>query len=253
MTKSYRLTLIFLFLSLVSYGQQPQKLNNHIDSRNPKWLLDITAGANIDLIYPGVAPGSELFDSKPKVVPMTGFRLTYLFSDIIGGYARVQLNLYKTKKSTYNPSGIVSIIEDIIQRLVEVYMPAVPKIHSALDVGIIGRFEQDKWSIHPGIGLGYMTYLPNRESSRSFKQDGIIYTESYSQRASFHFLNFGLSTRYLLFDGGALLLDINFQQPLQKSFAELSVCADHLIKREFYQTSTAGRNLNISIGYSFLF
>ena len=60
-----------------------------------------------------------------------------------------------------------------------------------------------------------MTYLPDKESSKSLKEDGVRYNVSYRQHASSIFLNFGLSARYRLFDTGALFLDINFQQPLQ--------------------------------------
>jgi hypothetical protein len=249
MTK-YNLILIFLFFGLSAYGQQAKMENNHLKRYSPKFLLDVTAGANIDLISTGSVPESKLFDSKPKVVPMTGLRFTYLFSERIGGYASFQVNLYKTKKSEYYPS---SCIEDIFQMIYDELYSIMTKVHPALNVGIIYRFEQNKWSIHPAVGLGYMTYLPNKESSRSFEKDGIQYNLSYTQRASSIFLNFGLSTRYLLFDNGALILDVNFQQPLQKSFAELVVTTESVCESEFYKTSTVGRNLNISIGYGFSF
>lgn len=250
MTRSYCLTLIFLFFSLFSYGQQAKMGNNHLKRYSPKFLLDVTAGANIDLISTGSVPESKLFDSKPKVVPMTVLRFTYLFSERIGGYARFQANLYKTKKSEYYPSNF---IEDIFQMIYDELYSIITKVRPALDVGIIYRFEQNKWSIHPAVGLGYMMYLSNKESFRSSEKDGIQYNLSYTQRASSIFLNFGLSTRYLISDNGALILDINFQQPLQKSFAELVVTTESVRESKFYQTSTAGRNLNISIGYGFSF
>lgn len=250
----FALIFIFLFFSLFSYGQQPQTENYHLNGQNSKVLLNLIVGANIDLISPGSSPGSKLFEYKPRIVPLAGFRFTYLFAENFGGYARFHANLYATQKSEYAPYGITDIITDIIKKIVDVHLPIVTKIHPALDVGIIYRFEQNRWSIHPGIGIGYMTYLPYKESSKSFKEDGFRYDVSYKQHASSIFFNFGLSTRYLISSSGALFLDINFQQPIQKSFAELVVHRDQKEhERKLYETSTAGRNLNISLGYGFLF
>lgn len=254
MIRHYCVIFIFLFFSLFSYGQQLNSGNSHLNSQNSKFLLDLMAGANFDLISPGSPPGSKLFESKPKIVPLAGFRFTYLFAEKFGGYARFHANLYSTEKSEYNPSGIADIVIDIIKKLVDVSIPMVTKIYPAFDIGIIYRFEQNKWSIHPGVGIGYMTYLFDKESSKSVKEDGVRYNVSYRQHASSIFLNFGLSTRYRLFNSGALFLDVNFQQPIQKSFAELVIHGDQTVhERKVYETSTAGRNINISLGYGFLF
>lgn len=254
MKRTYIVIFIFLFFSLFSYGQQMNSGNYHLNGQNSKFLLDLMAGANFDLISPGSPPGSKLFESKPKIVPLAGFRFTYLFAEKFGGYARFHANLYSTEKSEYNPSGIADIVIDIIKKLVDVSIPMVTKIYPAFDIGIIYRFEQNKWSIHPGVGIGYMTYLFDKESSKSVKEDGVRYNVSYRQHASSIFLNFGLSTRYRLFNSGALFLDVNFQQPIQKSFAELVIHGDQTVhERKVYETSTAGRNINISLGYGFLF
>jgi len=245
MKRTYIVIFIFLFFSLFSYGQQMNSGNYHLNGQNSKFLLDLMAGANFDLISSGSPPGSKLFESKPMIVPLAGFRFTYLFAEKFGGYARFHANFYTTTKSEYNPSGIADIVMDIIKKLVDI---------NVLDIGIIYRFELNKWSIHPGMGIGYMTYLPDKESSKSLKEDGVRYNVSYRQHASSIFLNFGLSTRYLISSSGALFLDINFQQPIQKSFAELVVHRDQKEhERKLYETSTAGRNLNISLGYGFLF
>lgn len=66
--------------------------NNHLKRYSPKFLLDVTAGANIDLISTGSVPESKLFESKPKVVPMTVLRFTYLFqkgSEDMRGFRRI--------------------------------------------------------------------------------------------------------------------------------------------------------------------
>ncbi|MBP7753668.1 MAG: hypothetical protein KA074_00210 [Bacteroidales bacterium] len=254
MKRTYIVIFIFLFFSLFSYGQQMNSGNYHLNGQNSKFLLDLMAGANFDLISSGSPPGSKLFESKPMIVPLAGFRFTYLFAEKFGGYARFHANFYTTTKSEYNPSGIADIVMDIIKKLVDINVPIITKTHPVFDIGIIYRFELNKWSIHPGMGIGYMTYLPDKESSKSLKEDGVRYNVSYRQHASSIFLNFGLSTRYRLFNSGALFLDVNFQQPIQKSFAELVIHGDQTVhERKVYETSTAGRNINISLGYGFLF
>ncbi len=250
MTKSYCLTLIFLFFGLCCYGQQEQMEKIYLNHQNHKWLLDVKVGANIDLISSSSLSEPELFDLKPKVVPVTGLRLTYLFSKKVGVYARFQVNIYKCNKSEYYPSGFV---DDMMEGLVDAFFPLPSLIHPALDIGVIYRFEQNRWKVHPGVGIGYMTYLPNRDLSKSVEKDGIRCNLSYKQQASSLLVNFGLSTRYLISNNGSLLLDINFQQPLQKSSAELIVSTDQVYNKMFYETSTAGRNINISIGYGFVF
>lgn len=99
-----------------------------------------------------------------------------------------------------------------------------------------------------------MGYLPNIKSSKSWKKNDSEYSLAYQQKASSIFLNLGVSTRYFISPRSSLVLDINFQQPLQKSFAELVVKTNNgESDKKLYQTYTAGRNVNISPGYGVVF
>lgn len=244
--------ILFLFICMgtLSYAQQTQ--NSPSNNREKKWLIDVTAGTNIDLIHSSSNPESKLLGSRPDVVPVFGSRVTWLFSNQTGVYAKLRFNLYKSKRSEYNQQGIIEeVLETIF--LDHIFFP-VSRLYPSLDAGIIYRFEQDRWKIHPGIGFGVMGYLPDSESSRTRKENNSELSVSYKQHALPIFLNMGLSTRYSISRISSLILDINFQQPLQKSYAELITHTDGVeTDRKSYRTSTAGRNLNISIGYGITF
>jgi hypothetical protein len=249
-----KIKLIFFLGVVISFGTSTyaqQAGSYSLDSRDKKWLLDITAGANIDMIRSGSSPESKLLGSRPNIVPVVGMRLTWLFSDRIGAYAKLHYNLYKSEKTEYAQSSIIGEILEVLAD--HLFFPA-SRLYPSLDAGVVYRLEQDKWKIHPGIGIGYIRYLPDNNSSRTWLKDESEETISYKQRASPIFLNMGLSTRYLVSQRGSLVLDINFQQPLQKSYAELTTRIDGVeTDRKSYRTSTVGRNINVSIGYGITF
>jgi len=243
--------IIFFCFGAFSYAQQTQTGIYQSNGRDKIWLLDITAGANIDLIRSGSVPESGLLGSKPEVVPALGIRLTRLFSDKIGWYTSLHINLFKSKKSEYSPSSIGG---EVVEAFVDALLFPFTRIAPALDAGIIYRFERDRWKIHPGVGLGYMYYLPDSESSKTFMINDSEQSVSYRQHAAPLFLNVGLSVRHLLSRRGSLVADINFQQPLQNSHAELISHINGIeTERKSYRTSTAGRNINFSLGYGITF
>lgn len=255
MKQRFKLLSLFIILGSFIYSLQAQQTNYSRNSRDTRWILDATAGANIDLIRSASSPESKLLETRPRVAPSLGFRGTYLFSDKLGAYARFQVNLYESKQSEYDPSGITG---DIMREVFDTLLPigkSIRKIKPSVDAGIVYRFEQNNWSIYPGVGLGYMAYLPDIKSNKSWtKDDNLEHSISYRQHASSIFLNLGVSTRYYVSPRSSLVLDINFQQPLQKSFAELVVKTNDVESdKKRYETATAGRNINISLGYGIAF
>lgn len=248
-----KVLFILLFcIGTLSHAQQRQYTNNQPNNKEKKWIIDVMPGANIDLIGSRSAAESKLMGSRPDVVPALSGRVTWLFSDKIGGYARLQSNFYKSKKAAYNPAN--SSFGDAVEAVFDGIFSPISRLYPSIDAGIIYRLELNRWKFHPGIGVGYMTYLPDHKSSKRISENNSTLEISYKQQASPLFLNMGLSTRYSISYMSSLVLDINFQQPLQKSSAELITKNDGIeTKREKYSTSTAGRNLNISIGYGISF
>lgn len=245
--------VLFLCICLTSYqlAQETPLQAQRLNSRHGGWLLDFTTGANVDLIRSGTSPESGLLGSRPDVVPALGFRLIHLFSDKFGGYAKLHFNLYKRKGSEYTQPGMIG---EILEAFADKVFWPVSRINPALDGGIIYRFEHDRWNIYPAIGIGYMYYLPDSKSSGTRIKNGTEYSVSYKQDASSVFLNTGVSVRYLFSYRGSLVFDVNFQQPLQSAHAELTSHTNGMeTDRKSYRTSTAGRNVNISLGYGLTF
>ncbi len=253
MNKIFLLIITICFCSF-SYAQDIEtktfRPNNPYDKY---WQFNFTTGANIDLIHSGSDPNSKLLSTRPTVAPMLGFRVTHLFSKKIGWNASLQMNFYKEKKSEYFGSGIIG---DVIEEFFNKTFWPVSILHPSFDVGIVYRIEQNRWNIYPTIGFGYMNYLLDTESTKSNTNvDGIQNSIIYKQYpSSLLFLNFGISANYYITERSFFVLNANFQQPLQKSHAELINITNKMETNKMsYQTTTAGRNLNIGIGFGFRF
>lgn len=204
------------------------------------------------MVHSSSNPNSILLSTRPDVVPMFNFRVTHLFSKKIGWYANVQMLFYKEKKSAFFDSNKLSeAIDDFFDAL---FRP-VARLHPSFEAGLVYRIEKNRWKVHPSIGLAYGAYLSEHTSSSSTTSGGQVKEGfSYKQPISPFYLGLGVSTNYFVSKRSYLSLKVNFQQPLGKTSAEFIQIEDGVeTKNMSYKTSTAGRNLNLSLGYGFTF
>ncbi|NDV55264.1 hypothetical protein D0T51_05905 [Parabacteroides sp. 52] len=245
-----KIKVLFLFLLYCSfsYSQNGKEVNvKNVYSYEKAWLFHISSGVNIDLPSSTSNSLSQLLGSRADIAPVLGVRLTHLFSKRIGWYADLQMSFYKEKKSPYlNTSHLGDLGEALVDKLFWPVSTMRPSIHA----GVLYRIEQKKWNLYPAIGWGYGCYLPDRKSERGKKnENGDQENVLYKQNASFFFLNLGLSAHYFISPNTYLSLNANFQQPLQKSSAYLIYSSSEKAPQKLsYQTTTAGRNLNICLG-----
>jgi hypothetical protein len=214
------------------------------------WLLDFSVGTNIDMINSSSNPYSKLLGSRSKVASTIGFKLTHLFSKRIGWYANLQMNFYEEKKSQYLESNDFG---DFTEALYDKLFWPISILRPSVDAGFVYRIEQDKLKAYPSIGIGYVSYLPYRNSSESeTNEDGVQSNITYKQRASSLSLNLGLSVNYYFSEKSFFVLNTSFLQPLQKSYARLTHTVNDIETENIsYKTITAGRSLNISAGIGF--
>lgn len=246
--KTYAFFIVCICTLLYSQKSSAQSVNPHLDGR---WQLSITGGANFDLIGSDSKPESKLLGTRPPVAPMGAMRVNYLFSPQVGAYANLQVSLYQVKDTEYYETGALGAI---LEGLFTALFP-VSKIKPAADLGVIYRIEGNQWSVYPTLGLGAMVHLPetNLEKKRKGENDE-SQTVNYTQTPSIFYVNAGVSVNYYITQNGFLTLNVNFQQPLQKTHAELITTVDsNEISRLSYETANAGRNLNIGIGYGVTF
>src|SRR5690606_32620088 len=125
----------------------------------------------------------------------------------------------------------------------------------SIETGLVYRLERKRWNLHPGIGVGYSTYLPDRIRKRTrTDQNGTVQEVFYNQDASMLTINAGFSAHYFVTPRGFITLNVHFQQPLQSSSAELSRTSDGVeTYRRAHRTAGIGRNATLGVGYGFIF
>jgi len=242
--------LLFLLISIVSpyiYAQ-----NNSIDDNvfkaynNKYWQVNFTAGTTIDLRYSSSAPAARLLMTPPDVAPMIAMQLNHLFAKRIGWYANFQINFYKEKESSD-----ANYTSEFVENLANYFFPGITVFHPSFDVGLLYRIEKNRFRFYPSLGIGNNYHLTRRSSSKTIKDDeGVPNYYQYKQHPSYFSLNAGITVNYIISHESFLIFKIAFQQPLQKSDVRLIQSVDgNEINNSYYETITAGRSLNISIGY----
>lgn len=233
-------TVLFLLATLInSYCFAQTKKDNY-------WKLELITGANTEFSHFKSSTDEKSFGTRPKVVPLIGLKTIYLFTDKLGGYARLQINFYDEKNSEYYNSGLIGeVAEAFIDKL---FWP-ISKSYPLFDIGLLYRFEKENWAVYPEIGFGQMVFLADRESSRTKNKEGVKTEIQYRQRSSPFFLNLGISANYNISKNNYILFNASFSQPVKKSKAELIHITDGIeTERLTSINSTFGRSLNLSAG-----
>lgn len=203
-------------------------------------------GASVDLASSGGNGDAALVGSRQHVALSSAFRLTHLFSQKLGWYGALKLDLLKEKKSSYYDG--IPVGEVLMQLLYGGHTPAV-----AVEGGLVYRIEKGRWDIHPRLGFGYGMFLLDRDSDKSKKlENGVVQRNIYTQRASGALLSVGLSSHYFINRKSFLSFNIGLQQPLKSSYGQLNTFLNEVpAESRKYSSAGIGRDLNLSVGYGF--
>lgn len=239
------LFLIFLFSTNFVQAQE----DNLTSSFNKNRYLKIEfscLGGNIDLS----GSGSDLLGQR-SVLGFAGsfLRVTHLFSNKWGWYAGTEMNLVKEKNSPYYNASFGDAVGEVMRRvLFGGFTPTV-----GADAGMVYRVEKKNWDINPRLGMGLGTlFLFDLESDKNkIQEDGTTERTMYKQRTGTNlFIKTGVSANYFYGKRSFVSLNLGIQQPLEKTYGELSVLIDDT-QKEFkkYSSRKPGRDLSITIGY----
>ena len=241
------LTLILATVPLENFAQSGNKenqLNNYVK-------FDFAVGSNIDIPPPSDHKDAGLLGSRPAVAPFLAYKATHLFSKRFGWYAGLRIDIYKEKRAEISGQ---SHLEKAFDETFGEMLGLISKIKPAFDAGVVYRIERGRWSLLPSVGLGFAGYVTNRNASRTRTDDkGESVKLTYRQDASFLTGNIGLSGNYFLGRKSFIALNAGYQHPLQASTALLVQEINGVeTERTAYRTSSAGRNVCVSIGYGFI-
>lgn len=252
--KSQLLLFIFCFCPFLSYAQaEGPNAKKTFYPEDRRWMLNvITLGTNIDLSGSSSNPDSELLGSRPAAAFMVKYGVTHLFSKKVGWYANIQIDNFWDRRSEYyndlaSDELLSALFESIGESLGELFL----FMHPSFNAGLVYRIEHGRWRLHPEIGVGYGSFLQNREKSKSKTDDkGVEHRLTYKQRASSLYMNVGLSANYFISQRCFFVLNAGFKQPLRKSRAELIHTKNEVeANRLAYETNRLGRSLNLSLGF----
>lgn len=245
-----RTCLLIILLSVICGSipaQEPIKKHRDFGELYQKQVkLDITTGVNFDLAKTSGNPAAAVLGTRNTAAPLLDIRFTHLFSRRIGWYAATRFKFFKSQ----NPydSSIDKVIEAFFKT---VFFPlSTTSLHIAYNAGIVYRMESSRWRCYPRIGLGASYYGSNRSqynetNDEIWKRNGNGNTFCLELGASGHFM----FTKKL-----SLLLDISYQQPLNKAKATLLHSKNGKIENDYcFRSSTYGRELNVSTGLGITF
>ncbi len=241
--KTRILLLLSFCIGMGAYAQNSTKPDKTIKPYDRCWQLDITTGANFDLIRSSDDPTAELLNTRPSVAPSLGVHVNHLFSRKVGWYANAQINFYKEQDPRQTSIG------KIAEKLMDRIFPGTLLIHPSIDVGLLYRIETNRFRLYPSAGIGYNGHLSESHSYTANDDQQI----SYKQDPGYLMLNLGLTSNYYVTKRGFLVFRAGFQQPLQSTSVRMDFRGGDEAILNFYETSTAGRALNLSIGYGFAF
>lgn len=240
--------LLLSFLYFNSVQAQEDSLNRSFKKSNYLKIESFGSGGSLDLGGNGSNPDAELM-SKRSALGFAGtiLRVTHLFSNKLGWYTTLEMDLIKEKRSPYYKASFNDAIGDIMMGVF--FGGLTPNI--VLDVGMVYRIEKKNWDINPRLGLGYGTLLTDLDSDKSRKmEDGTTARTIYKQRSGNIILKTGIGAQYFFGKRSFVSFNVDIQQPLEKSYAELSVLIDDDISDyRKYSTARAGRNLSFGVGY----
>lgn len=241
------LCICFPFLS----AQAQENIVNREKEKNKYLKLEVLGvGASVNFYSVNNKVNSNLLSGQSNIgLSSTILRATHLFSPTLGWYAGINMNLFKEKKSPYYDATFGDVIGEFAMSLF--YGGYIPS--PIVDGGLVYRIQKSKWDINPRIGYGYGSVLFDRDSDKTkVNSEGSQERTVYKQRIGSSVLNLGIGANYFFGKRSFIALNTTFSQPLQKSYAELSVFKDD-VQTEFraFNSSSIGRNLNLTVGYGF--
>ncbi|QBQ42940.1 hypothetical protein E2P86_18060 [Sphingobacterium psychroaquaticum] len=237
-----------LMLSGLNLSVQAQDSVSHVEShkRNYVKVEIFSVGASADISGSKNHPDRELMGTRQDIALSSSIRINHLFSNKIGWYAGLKLDYLDEKSSAFYDA--IPVGEILLRVFYGGFVPAY-----TVDAGLLYRTETKRWDIHPRVGFGYGLFLMDRDSDKSKTlEDGSKQRNIYTQRASGSLLNVGISSHYFVSRKSFISLNATLQQPLEKSYGELSTTIDEqpTVNRR-YESAGIGRNLTLSVGYGF--
>lgn len=254
MRNIYLFCVVFLYTYFSSSSLVAQDIAGQHEIKNSNYFkVEFAAvGASVNLAANKTGANANLLSSQSDVgIATTLFRVTHLFSPKLGWYAGVNMNLFKENKSPYYNASFSDIMGEFGMSLF--YGGYVPS--PLVDVGLVYRIEKNKWDINPRLGFGYGSVLLDRDSDKRQKLvDGSSERSLYKQRAAAAMLNLGIGANYFFGKRSFIAFNATIQQPLEKSYAELTLFTND-VKTDYkkYSSSSIGRDLNLTVGYGFIF
>lgn len=157
--------------------------------------------------------------------------VSYMFPGHWGVYADLRLKFFRLRDAQ----------EGLAEDIFDTFFPGLRRLHPSFSVGGVYRYEYGRWGIYPRIGIGWQSY-GYREST---KDSGAW---EFRRRTSTMTLNAGMTGAFRLSRRISFILDMHFQQPLQKSKATLTEIRSGEEIRTVRWTSSLGRELTLSCG-----
>lgn len=209
------------------------------------WQLDFAVGGNFDLIKSSSNPASALIASRSDVAPMFAININHLFSKKFGWYGNIQLSLYE-EDDVLKTDEYGTTAKDVFKMAFK----DGGSLHPSIDAGFLYRFESNRFRLYPSVGFGFNYHLSDQKATHTINGEGFLYKQS----PSFLYVNFGLTANYYVTERGFIVLRAGFKQPIQKTSGKLMPIGGMGYPMTIlHETTTAGRNLNVSIGYGFTF
>lgn len=242
--------LLFLGSALMLSNANAQQIESERISK-PRFKLDFTLGPNFDIAPGADVSNSDIFGSRPTVSPFLGVRATHLFAPKFGWYAGVNMNYYKEIKPTGYKQNVV---ESFFEEFGNAIFGPISYVNPSIELGALYRIEQGNWSLHPSIGIGYDTYLGDKDTYKSkVKGDGPKHELTYDRNSSLFTAHVGLSTNYYVGRKTFVALHASYHQPLQAATAHLIETTDGVETSRFdFKSNGIGRGFFLGAGLGFV-
>lgn len=242
---------LLIFASALMFSSAKAQNLDSKPTFKSRFKLDFTVGPNFDFTSRTDTKNPAIFGSRPAVSPFLGVRATHLFSSRFGWYAGINVNYYKEIK----PTGYKqSIIESFFEDFGNAFLGPISYVKPSVEIGALYRIEYGNWSIYPSLGIGYDTYLADKDSYK-WKKTGYDPKEelTYERNSSFLTTHIGLSTNYQLSRKTYLALNARYHHPLQAATAHLIETTDGVETSRFdFRSKGIGRGVFLGVGFGVL-
>lgn len=233
---------VFFLSSLPSFAQQGI---SESDIADRYWSINLSGG----IVLMRHAEVSPLLSTRPSLGGQQRFRVHHAFSKKWIWYAGYGANYYSNDRpKILDPIQIGIHKEEVIEGLFGKF----ETLKLTLDGGIMYRIKTGRWEILPKLGLGYTVNDWGRDREINLKEDGVKL--HYRMKGALPSVQAGLNSNLWLFPKGYLFMGLNAEHPLQKAWGKATYTkGDEEISKQQLRSSRFGQNLNIELGYAFVF